>query len=208
MKVYVVGTYLGYTRWIDNCQLVDKIEDAQVVFFTGGGDVSPKYYGCKQHPRTWPSTFRDEEEIKIFKQIRSNQVVWGTCRGFQLLCVMNGGKLIQDVTGHAGSDHEITNGKDTYHVTSIHHQMIYPWDLNPKDYDILFWSEHRISRYYEGDQIDSNKVIVEPEMAIFHKEGLPFCFGVQGHPEMMLRSDPFVRRLNKMLLEYVERICK
>lgn len=121
---------------------------------------------------------------------------------------MNGGILIQDVTNHAGSCHNITNGKEVYEVTSLHHQMIYPWDLNPKDYDILYWTDTPRSRHYEGDKIDPEKITVEPEVAIFHKEGLPFCFGVQGHPEMMLRNDPFVRKLNEMLLGYVERICK
>lgn len=207
MKVYVVGTAWGYTRWIDNCELVENIEDAQVVFFTGGGDVNPKYYGCKTHPATWPSTYRDEEEIRIFNKVRPNQVVWGTCRGIQLECVLNGGLLIQDVTNHAGSDHAITNGEETYFVTSLHHQMVYPWNLDPKDYDILFWSERKRSRHYEGDKIDPEKVVVEPEMVVFHKEGLPVCLGVQGHPEMMPINDPFVRKINAILLEYVDKIC-
>lgn len=205
MRVYVVGTQYGYARWIDNCELVDKIEDAQVVFFTGGGDVSPKYYGCAQHPATWPSTYRDEEEIEIFQQVADNQLVWGTCRGFQLMAVMNGALLIQDVTNHVGT-HDITNGEENYRVTSIHHQMIYPWNLDPKDYDILYWSTRKISKHYEGDKIDPSKVLVEPEVVIFHKEGKPFCFGAQGHPEMMLKEDPFVRKLNIMLQEYVERV--
>jgi gamma-glutamyl-gamma-aminobutyrate hydrolase PuuD len=208
MKVYVVGESLGYARWIDNCELVDDIEEAQVVFFTGGGDVSPKYYGCKQHPATWPSVYRDEEEIRMFQKVRPNQVVFGTCRGLQLVCVTNGGLLIQDVTSHAGCDHNITNGKETYRVTSLHHQMIYPWVLDPKDYDILFWSSTKRSKHYEGDKIDPEKVKVEPEVVIFHKEGMPFCFGVQGHPEMMSKKDPFVRKLNEMLLGYVEDICR
>lgn len=207
MKVYVVGFSTGYARWIDNCELVDKIEDAQVVLFTGGGDVDPKFYGCEVHPRTWPSTYRDIEEIEIFNKIRPNQVCYSTCRGLQLCCVMYGGLLIQDVTNHAGSSHSITNGKEEYFVTSLHHQMVYPWNLDPKDYEILFWSTNKRSRHYEGDKIDPSKVIVEPEVVVFHREGKPFCFGVQGHPEMMLKSDPFIRKLNQMLLGYVEQIC-
>lgn len=208
MKVYVVGTAYGYTRWIDNCELVNNIDEAEVVFFTGGGDIHPKFYGCDMHPATWPSVYRDVEEIKIFNRIRPNQVCYGTCRGIELQCIMNGGLLIQDVTNHAGSNHKITNGQETYTVTSLHHQMIYPWNLDSKDYDILFWSERKRSTHYEGDKIDPKKVVVEPEVVIFHREGKPFCFGVQGHPEMMSKSDPFVRKLNQMLLEYVERICK
>lgn len=81
MKVYVVGTQWGYARWIDNCELVDDIAEAQVVFFTGGGDVSPKNYGCEQHPSCWPSPWRDEEEIAMFNKVRRDQVCYGTCRG-------------------------------------------------------------------------------------------------------------------------------
>lgn len=121
---------------------------------------------------------------------------------------MNGAILVQDVTNHAGGNHSITNGEEIYVTTSLHHQMIYPWNLDPKDYDILFWSTSKRSRHYEGDKIDPAKIIVEPEVAIFHKEGKPFCFGVQGHPEMMSKADPFVRKLNQMLLGYVERICR
>lgn len=208
MKVFVVGNQLGYARWIDDCKLVDDIDKAQVVFFTGGGDVSPEYYNCQMHPATWPSVYRDAEEVKIFNKVRPDQVVYGTCRGLQLICVMNGGILIQDVTNHAGPNHNITNGEEVYNVTSLHHQMIYPWVLDPKDYEILFWTEHKKSLHYEGDKIDPEKVIVEPEVAVFHKEGKPFCFGVQGHPEMMYKTDPFVRKLNKMLIQYVEQICK
>ena len=206
MKVYVVGISIGYARWIDNCKLVTNIDDAQVVLFTGGADISPKYYGCKQHDSTWPAPYRDIEEIKWFNKVKPHQLVVGICRGFQLECVMNGGLLVQDVTNHAGGCHNITNGKDVYTVTSIHHQMIYPWNLDPKEYDILFWSEKKISRHYEGDKIIPEKITVEPEVAVFHKENKPLCLGIQGHPEMMQKSDPFVRELNNLLLKYVERI--
>jgi gamma-glutamyl-gamma-aminobutyrate hydrolase PuuD len=206
MKVYVVGEQRGYARWIDNCKLVDNIHAANVVLFTGGGDISPKYYNCEQHPTTWPSPWRDVEEIEVFQQIRSNQVCFGICRGFQLQCVMYGGLLIQDVTNHAGCDHTITDGKEVFLTTSLHHQMIYPWNLDQKDYDILYWSSDKRSKHYFGDKINSEKIIIEPEMAVFHRENMPICLGVQGHPEMMPLNDPFVRKINQILLSYVESV--
>lgn len=202
MKVYVVGYQWGYTRWIKDCTLVDRIQDADIVFFTGGGDISPKYYGCEQHPATWPSIYRDQEEIDIFSQISKDQLVVGVCRGLQLICVMYGGLLIQDVTNHCGSKHTITNGTEFYEVTSLHHQMIYPWNLDPKDYDILYWTKTKRSKYYEGDKIDSKKIIVEPEVVVFHRQDMPICLGIQSHPEMMLKQDPFVIKLNELLLNY------
>ena len=54
---------------------------------------------------------------------------------------MNGGKLVQNVKGHAtGFTHGITDGDKIYQITSTHHQMQYPFDLNKDDYDILFKS--------------------------------------------------------------------
>ena len=124
----------------------------------------------------------------------------------QLIAAMYGGILIQDVTNHAGGCHKITNGQESYTVTSLHHQMIYPWVLDPADYDILYWSERRRSSHYYGDKIDPDKVVVEPEMAVFHRRGMPLCLGVQGHPEMMSQNDPFVRKINEILLSYVESV--
>ena len=44
IKIYVVGNSTHYASWIDNHKLVDNIEDADIVLFTGGEDVDPKYY--------------------------------------------------------------------------------------------------------------------------------------------------------------------
>ena len=201
MKVYVVGSGLSYARWIDGVQIVNDINDANIVFFTGGCDVSPELYGCKRHYSTWDYPSRDAMEVAAFRKMRPDQLAFGTCRGLQFLCAINGGLLIQDVSNHAGGSHNITNGKDIYEVVSLHHQMIYPWNLDPKDYDILYWSDKKRSAYYEGDKIDPSLVKVEPEVAVFHKEGLPICLGVQGHPEMM-RYGELHEMLNKLILYY------
>lgn len=79
--------------------------------------------------------------------------------------------------------------------------MIYPWNLDKKDYDILFWSEPRRSTRYLGDKIDPAKIEVEPEIAVFHKEGKPVCLGIQGHPEIMERCE-LHELLNNLILQY------
>lgn len=121
----------------------------------------------------------------------------------QLLCVLNGGLLVQDVNNHAlWGTHKITNGVNTYNITSTHHQMQYPYNLDENDYDVLYWANNLSKNYYCGEKINSELIIHkgEPEIVIYHKKGLPKCLAIQGHPEMMTRSN-----LHGMLNELIKR---
>lgn len=189
-KVYVVGPSVGYSRFIKNMTLVNRIEDADVVLFTGGEDISPELYGCKIHPQTWYNNKRDSMEVSMFKKVRPDQLVYGTCRGIQLICAMYGGILVQDCDNHWGGRHKITNGTRTLTTNSLHHQMQYPFNLPKEDYEILYWSKD-VSTYYHGDGIDSSVIRsnCEPEIVVYHRPGMPVCLGVQGHPEMMPESE-------------------
>ena len=121
---------------------------------------------------------------------------------------MNGGKLIQNVTSHAnGFTHGITNRDKVYQITSTHHQMQYPFNLNGDDYDILFASYGVESDYYEGDRIDPDVVLgKEPEIVLYHKKGLPKCLAVQGHPEMIPDS-PVAEMINNLVKDLVDEIA-
>lgn len=121
---------------------------------------------------------------------------------------MNGGKLVQNVSNHAtGFTHGITDGDKIYQITSTHHQMQYPFDLNEDDYDILFASYGVESDYYEGDGINPNIVYGgEPEIVLYHKNGLPKCLAVQGHPEMIPDS-PVAEMINNLVKDLVNEIA-
>lgn len=193
MKIFVVGGAINYASFIKGATLVDKLEDADLVLFTGGEDVDPSLYGCTKHSKTYSNFVRDLKEKQEFEKVRPNQICLGICRGSQFMCVMNGGLLVQDCTGHAiGTTHGImsTDGKYLYEITSTHHQMQYPYNLNAKDYDVLFVSDSRRSNRYSGDKINSDEIVNrgEPEIVLYHKEGLPKCLAVQGHPEMIPNS--------------------
>lgn len=187
MKVFVVGGDLHYANWIKDAEITGKLMNADIVLFTGGEDVDPSIYGCKKHPRTYSNIIRDKAEIEIFNKVRSDQLVIGVCRGSQLMSAINGGRIVQNVYNHAlWGTHEITNGKDTYEITSTHHQMQYPYCLKDEDYDILYWAKG-LSDAYEGDKINSKLIEEkgEPEIVLYHKGENPKCLAIQGHPEMM-----------------------
>lgn len=207
-KVYVVGMGTGYAYPIMNKQLVDTIQEADIVLFTGGADVDPSVYNKKALESTWSSLNRDIYEREMYAAMRPDQLALGICRGLQLFCALNGGNLVQDTTNHAGPDHsvKILETGETFMVSSLHHQMVYPFDMPKTDYTILGVSEHNRSRYYAGDGIDPDVVknFGEPEIVLFHKAGKPVSFGIQGHPEMMPLDSRFVQYENEM----IERLLK
>ncbi len=198
LKIYVVGGDTYYANWIENYELVDNLEDANIVLFTGGEDVDPSMYNREKHPLTRSNLGRDKAEQEIFDKIKPNQLALGICRGSQFLTVMNGGILVQDCAEHARFDtHLITNGEHNIDITSTHHQMMYPFLMEEDDYDLLYWSCYRLSNYYDGDGVGD--VPHEPEVVYYHVEGKPNSLAIQGHPEMMRLSAPVIKVLNNIL---------
>lgn len=205
MKVYVVGGAYGYTRFLDNVELVHELPEAEIVLFTGGEDVDPSMYGCKRHPRTYSNIERDKREKEVFDKVTEDQLIVSVCRGSQFCCVMNGGILVQNCCGHAiGRTHPITNGKEVYEITSTHHQMQFPYFLPKEDYDVLYWTNN-IGWDHEGDKINVRLIQEhgEPEIVLYHRPNKPRCLAIQGHPEMMPGTP-----VTKMLNELINDLCK
>lgn len=127
-----------------------------------------------------------------------NTLRLGICRGNQLLTVLNGGKLVQDVTNHAGRAHPVlaTNGM-TYSTSSCHHQMAYPYNMPKEKYEILAHSVPKLSQHYEGGGIHWQDHFEEVEVIYFPETN---SLGVQGHPEMMDENSPFVNYINELII--------
>ncbi len=125
---------------------------------------------------------------------------------------MNGGKLVQNCINHTlWETHGITNDEIEYEITSTHHQMQYPYNLNDSDYDVLFRSsELRSYSSYEGGNIDPDIIMAkgEPEIVLYHKEGMPKCLAIQGHPEIMRLEAPVIEMLNNLINDTLNSIKK
>lgn len=80
-NVYVVGEAKHYANFITGVKLVDTLEKADIVIFTGGEDVDPSLYGEEKYQETFSNIERDLYEKSIFEQIKPNQLVVGVCRG-------------------------------------------------------------------------------------------------------------------------------
>ncbi len=196
LKVLIVDGGRSYRNLIESIghevRTVNFIDDAakfnycdvDVVLFTGGADVNPSIYGHTKHPTTGVSAVADELCLTVFnkaQQDNPNIKFAGICRGSQFLCVMAGGKLVQDLQGHAiGYTHEVTDYEgETHQVTSTHHQMQYPCDVQHK---VLAWAEGLSSK--PEMHIDGEVVPVDLPMdyeAVWYPGIKALAF--QPHPE-------------------------
>lgn len=210
-KVFVVGGDTSYFKWLSETEkkgeetkteLVDTIEEADLVVFTGGADVDPTLYSEKTGSRTVANKSRDKKEVQAFNKAKKlGKKLLGICRGSQFLTVMAGGQLIQHVSGHALSTSHMINtylGARVY-ITSTHHQMMYPYNLDDKDYILLAWSHEQYSdTYLDGN--DEEKMLVktfrEPEIVLYKNID---AFAIQGHPERMSQDSLGVKEIKKMI---------
>ncbi len=205
-KVCIVGGGYAYGRMFERAgyQLVASVEEADIVQFTGGSDVSPQLYGEHSHESTWNSEHRDAEEQAVFRQcVEQGKFIAGICRGGQFLNVMNGGTMYQDVFNHAiAGTHPVMdlNSGEEFPCTSTHHQMM---RIGRKGTLLAQSSEMRSTIKLHMTPLGQKRSLLidknqETEAeSIYYPETRSFCF--QPHPEMVGPDHPCQRwYLNKL----------
>ena len=153
-----------YTGWVEQGGVQWEIirpgmpvpEDpgpCDALLLTGGGDIAPASYGDRVvHPKTYDvDPRRDEQEAALCRAfLQRGRPVFGICRGIQVVNVLFGGRLIQDVPEYLGADpeadqHRRKGSYDSRHsvrfdvatdlgrtlagvaeVNSAHHQAVHP----------------------------------------------------------------------------------
>ena len=158
-------------------QLLSKLDG---IVFSGGEDVSPAWYGESVLNATVEvDTLRDvSDSLLVRAAVRSGKPILAICRGSQLLNVLLGGSLYQDIPsqlpdniGHGGATHRIglvsdgflakLFGPDSLTVNSFHHQAV-------------------------KDQAPGIKIAAYAPDGIVEAWETPQVTAVQFHPEAML----------------------
>ena len=219
--------FKNYWDWFKASDLEEDIELIELNFeknnsediyqcdgfvLTGGVDTHPSFYRGKTIYNNSPSTFqieRDYFEEKIYRYSQLNKLpVLGICRGMQLINVLEGGKLIQDLDN--GNERHRKEESDKVHsiiaerssllhkvsgsmsgrVNSAHHQAIDPEGIG----DNLM-----VNAYDDDDE----KIIEGLEFK--NKAGKAFMLCVQWHPERINNKEenPFSENLKKEFLKAI-----
>ncbi len=170
----------------------------QGLIISGGDDLPPEMWGDVPHPNLGelvpplrPALERELVNIMLSRQ----KPVLGICYGSQLLNVLEGGTLIQDIPSHfpnaiehrKGARHEVRTEPgtrlrqwlgDNFEVASYHHQSI----------DKLAPTAQLAAMVPDG-------IIEAVEFPKY-----PYCIGVQWHPERWRESET-TQRLMKSFVD-------
>jgi putative glutamine amidotransferase len=185
-----------------NPELTEKIKNLDLIILTGGEDVDPESYGQETGKYTHVNKKRDSLEFELLYPEKISQAFikkipkLGICRGAQLLTVYSGGTLIQHVEGHKNNEQIIDIGVGSQKqmvkqisIASDHHQMMFPYNLNENNYELIGWSSHFQSNTYlngRNEEIKLPKDFLEPEI-VYYKGTNSLC--IQSHPEWCIDSE-------------------
>jgi len=180
-KVMIIDGGGAYQNLFVNMgfQVVKMVHEADLVVFTGGADVTPSYYGHAKHHSTHSDAARDEYESGIFQVCLQKKIpMVGICRGGQLLNVLSGGEMYQDVSKHGMSHHivDLETG-ETIYVSSTHHQMMKPYEKGL----LVATSNQGGSREWWDGQVFTRNVSEEDVEVVWYEHTKSLCF--QPHPE-------------------------
>lgn len=178
----------------------EDMASCDFVVFTGGADINPALYGEMAHHTTYYTNARDTREIADYRQaIDLGKAFLGICRGAQLLNVLAGGKLYQDI-GHPSVHEIVTDTGERFLSNSVHHQMMRP---GPGAI-IKAWAQN-LSKghfYMREDGLEGNDPDVEqePEIVVYPERRMVL---VQGHPEFS-HSDPALHTFRQFVFNLVK----
>lgn len=162
------------------CFQAKRIEEADLVVFTGGPDVDPSIYNCKDiHPKTMIDKARDDRDMETFVMAQALGIpMVGICRGSQFLHTMMGGRLYQHVEGHLGPHSMIDSNTQRLiqRISSTHHQGI----IYHKDMLVLGESLHKQNKRWIDSKTEGVSSHRDIEAYFYRKNCI---LGFQGHPE-------------------------
>jgi len=171
------------------------LESCHGLLLTGGGDVNPRRYGGKPHPKIFGvDDTRDEMEIYLLNRAAKYDLpVLGICRGIQVMNVAFGGTLIPHLEGHRNPKPD-----------ALAHRL--KWD-SPNQ--LTAYERVNTSHHQAVDKIATRFRVVakSPDGVIEAMEwpGKRFFCGVQFHPERLVMRAPEVLRLFEALVAAARR---
>lgn len=167
------------------------------IILPGGVDIDSKRYNeVRSKYAQSPDVLRDTYEfLEAERAIEEGKPIVGICRGAQLLCILNGGKLYQHTIPREGQQHPIAVKTEDgvvniLHTRASHHQIMRP----EGEYEVYAWNPTPTDVYVR----DNEKVEMTglPEVIWFPKiKGL----AIQPHPEWNEPNHPFVVWVNKLM---------
>ncbi len=186
-------------RWIeleDTEKAIKEALECDGLLLPGGADIEPALYGREREEKCGkPNTIRDKNEVLIFRAFKeTKKPVLCICRGFQLLNILCGGTLYQDIADIRKCSHSdfLRRAKAVHKVSVSEGSVLY--NIFGKN-EVGVNSLHHQAIEAVGENLIASAVSEDGFVEATELMEHPFCLGVQWHPEHMSKKDPLQQRL-------------
>ena len=215
-----------YWNWFSPEDLKDDIELIELSFqknnvedicrcdgfvLTGGVDIDPAFYNGQSNYDNKPDSFqpeRDKFEEKIFHYSQTfNLPLLGICRGLQLVNVLQGGTLIDDLSS-LNEKHKKEDTTDKEHTIKINENSLLNEIVKIKEGEVN--SAHHQAIDTLGNELMINSQADDGTVEGIEwqdKAGKPFMLCVQWHPERMFQyqDSPLSKNIRKRFIEEIKK---
>lgn len=178
-------------------KLIDAVDGLVII---GGADIHPHFYGEKSREKVKPIyRGRTYFEMRLFEAAKKKGVpILAICYGMQLLNVLHGGTLHQDIPSEIPGAKNHRSKRNPLHRVDIQEGSLCYKIFRKKS--ILVHSEHHQAVKLPGQSLRITAVSDDgiPEAI----EGPPHTIAVQWHPERQPK-DPLQSRLFRYFMRMV-----
>jgi putative glutamine amidotransferase len=218
--------HLNYVRWLKDrdpgIEVIklgvgvdrDAITRCEGLVLSGGVDIHPEFYGGSKDYVKAPEKFRKDRDLferSVFDYALEHRLpVLGVCRGLQLMNVLCGGTLIQDLGEQGDRTHEAVGDIDMRHGVRIGRDSLL-YGIAGEDRGEINSAHHQaIGVVGEGLSVNCRADDGTIEGIEWKdREGKSFMLGVQWHPERMyvnkMRDGGLYKRLRDRFVEEIQR---
>jgi putative glutamine amidotransferase len=178
--------------------LPEALDECDGVLLTGGEDVDPARYGQSAHSSVEVDVARDAYEFALTRAALDRDLpLLGICRGAQVLNVVAGGSLVQDLPSARPSSvsHEVSQPKNAL----AHDVAVAPASCLARVLTGRVDATGHVpvnSRHHQSvDEVAPGFVVsaTAPDGVVeaIERPDSAFCLGVQWHPENFWRTGEF-----------------
>ena len=167
-----------------------EFTDINGLLLTGGPDIDPVHYNETEHETADVNRDRDKLELRVFERAMKKDIpVFGVCRGIQVMNVVIGGSLYQDIPSQF-TDHlthkRMEDTEDDWHPIKIQPESL----LNQitKEDTAEVNSRHHQALKVIGDGFVVTAQSEDGIIEAIEDKSKKFMLGVQYHPERMFKT--------------------
>jgi putative glutamine amidotransferase len=182
-----------------------QIQMCDGLVFTGGIDIHPKFYGTEGNRKNGFNDIRiDQYQLEAMKRaLEYDKPSICVCRGLQLLNIVCGGNLIQDISEVENSHLQHVQESRWFEVS--HKVKVSDNTVLRELFDAEIWvnSFHHQCLGELGKELKISAVASDGIIEAIEHVNKKLFLGVQWHPEMMIEYDDSMLPIFERLIETI-----